>query len=272
MQKLNCTVGATVALATLCWLGCRSETSPPAGSSPPAGPPVRVAAAADLTAAFDEMGRTFESQTGLDVTFTFGSTGLLTKQLKEGTPFDMFAAANESFVEQAITAGACDGATKAPYARGRIAIWAKHGGVALPKNVAELADERFKRIAIANPEHAPYGQAAKEALEHENVWESIQPRLVLGENVRQTLQFAKTGNVEVAIVALSLVVKDKGNPWLLIDEALHRPIDQALVVCTRGSNRAGGDAFAKFVNSEAGRDAMRGFGFLLPGERLSQNP
>lgn len=229
-------------------------------------PPVRVAAAADLTSAFEELGQSFERQTGRPVVFSFGSTGLLAKQLREGAPFDVFAAANVAFVDEVVAAGACDGATQAPYARGRIAIWTRRGTVAPPASLSDLADARFRRVAIANPEHAPYGQAARQALEHVGIWSTVEPRLVLGENVRQAFQFAETGNVDASIVALALVVHDRDNPWILVDEATHRPIDQALAVCNRGQSREDGDAFVRFVNSEAGRAVMRRFGFLLPGE------
>jgi molybdate transport system substrate-binding protein len=171
-----------------------------------------------------------------------------------------------------VGAGTCDGATKAVYARGRIALWSKRGTVAPPATSSELAGERFRRIAIANPEHAPYGQAARQALEHAGVWQTVEPRLVLGENVRQAFQFAETGNVDVAIVALSLVVHDRDNPWVIVEEVAHRPIDQALVVCRHGENRDGGEAFTRFVNSEVGRKVMRGYGFLLPGEDLVSVP
>ncbi len=242
------------------------------------GPPstvrstVRVAAAADLNLAFAELGRSFEAQTGHGVGFSFGSTGLLAKQLREGAPFDVFAAANVSYVDDVIGAGTCDGATKAAYARGRIALWSKRGTVPPPVTLGDLAGARFRRVAIANPEHAPYGQAARQALEHAGVWQTVEPRLVLGENVRQAFQFAETGNVDAAIVALSLVVHDRDNPWVVVDEIAHRPIDQALVVCTRGENRDGGDAFIRFVNSEVGRKVMRGYGFVLPGEDLVRGP
>ncbi len=258
-------LGLLVLVAALA--GCRRPAAAPAER-----PPVRVAAAADLALAFEALGQAFARETGQRVVFSFGSTGLLARQLREGAPFDVFAAANVSFVDAVVAAGVCDGTTRAPYARGRVALWTRRGGVAPPGAVAELADARFRRIAIANPEHAPYGQAARQALEHAAIWDTVRPRLVLGENVRQTLQFAASGNVEAAIVALSLVVHDRDNPWRLIEETMHRPIDQALAVCTRGSNRAGGAAFARFVNAEGGRAIMRRYGFLLPGESLAPAP
>lgn len=254
-------------LFVLAAVGCKREAAPAEERTP-----VRVAAAADLTFAFEELGRLFERETGRQVTFSFGSTGLLAKQIREGAPFDVFAAANVSFVEDVVAAGACDVTTKARYARGRIALWTRRGGVTPPTKLAQLAHPRFRRVAIANPEHAPYGQAAKQALERAGSWNAVEPRLVFGENVRQTLQFAETGNVETAIVALALVIGDRDNPWILIDEVLHQPIDQALVACTRGSNREGGEAFARYVNSEAGRPVMRSYGFLLPGEALAEVP
>jgi molybdate transport system substrate-binding protein len=246
--------------------GCKKDPPPQAPAV------VRVAAAADLTLAFEELGREFTKESGTPVSFTFGSTGLLSKQLKEGAPFDLFAAANVSFVDQVVAAGACDGATKAPYARGRIAVWSKRGAVEPPAKLEDLADPRFKKLALANPEHAPYGVAARDALRTVGVWEAVESRLVFGEKVKQTLQFAESGNVEAAIVALALVVNDHDNPWILIDDQKHAPIDQALVVCKRGAQRAGAEEFARFVSSQKGRALMRRFGFLLPGEQLGQAP
>lgn len=245
---------------------------PPAQSeTAPAAAPVQVAAAADLTLAFEELGRAFEKQTGREIRFSFGSTGFLARQIREGAPFDLFAAANVAYIDEVVAAGECNGATKAPYARGQIAIWTKRGGVKPPAGLEDLADPRFQRIAIANPDHAPYGQAAKEALESAGVWRVVAPRLVLGENVRQTLQFAESGNVEAAVVALALVAGDRENPWRRVDQRLHRPIDQALVVCGNGRNRTGGAAFAHFVGSGEGRAILQRYGFL-PGESPLESP
>jgi molybdate transport system substrate-binding protein len=252
---------ALLLLLAATFAGCKREVA--AGAS---AAPIVVAAAADLTDAFGELGRVFEQETGRKVTFSFGSTGLLAKQLSEGAPYDVFAAANTSFVDDVVAAGACDGASKAPYGRGRLVVWTRQGGVVAPRTLEELTSPRFQRIAIANPEHAPYGKAAREALQHAGLWASLAPRLVLGENVRQTLQFAESGNADAAIIALALVAGDTDNPRLAIDETWHRPIEQTLVVCTRGQNRVGGGAFAAFVNSAAGRALMRQYGFLLPGE------
>lgn len=230
-------------------------------------PTVRVAAAADLALAFKEVGDAFEKRTGDKMSFSFGSTGLLAKQIQEGAPFDVFAAANISFVDDVVKKGVCDEGKKSLYARGRIVIWTpKDGKVATPKTLADLADPRFAKIAIANPEHAPYGKAAQQALEKVGVWDKVKPKLVFGENVQQTLQFAQSGNVEAAIVALSLAVTTAGE-WTPIDMTLHQPLDQAMILCGHGPALAEAEKFTAFVNSPEGRGVMRKFGFLLPGEQ-----
>lgn len=242
------------------------------GDNPRQGEPLRVAAAADLALAFEDVRAEFERTSGKKVEFSFGSTGLLAKQLDEGAPFDVFAAANVSFVDDVVKAGACLGETKQLYAKGRIVMWSKDES-ALPKTLEDLAEPRYKKIAIANPEHAPYGRAAQQALTKKGVWASAQPRTVFGENVQQTLMFAQTGNAEVAIVALSLALSNRGGVsqghYVMIDPDLHDPLDQAMVVCKGGSKGAKANearAFVEFVSSPPGRAIMRKYGFLLPGE------
>jgi molybdate transport system substrate-binding protein len=237
--------------------------------APTQGPaPLKVAAAADLASAFKDVGDAYEKKTGQSVTFSFGSTGLLAKQIEEGAPYDVFAAANVSYADDTVKSGACFGDTKSLYATGRIVIWAKKGEP-LPTKIEDLTDPKYTKIAIANPDHAPYGQAAKQALVKAGVWATISPRVVYGENVQQTLQFAQSGNAEIAIVALSLAIVSEGQ-YLPIDASLHDPLDQALVVC-KGSSGAnvpsdGAKAFTAFVGSPDGRTIMRRFGFLLSGE------
>ncbi len=232
-----------------------------------------VAAAADLTAAFTELGDAFAARTGVHPSFTFGSTGLLTKQLEQGAPFDVFAAANVSYADEAVNSGACDGATKAMYARGRIVVWWRKGATVTPPTVlSELGDPRFVHVAIANPDHAPYGHAAKEALGRAGVLDAVTPKLVYGENVQQALQSASTGNADVAIVAFSLAIRNENGAYLAIDPSMHAPIDQAMVVCRNGKNAALGKQFSEFVGSPSGRAVMQRYGFLLPGETVAAAP
>ncbi|MBK7857639.1 MAG: molybdate ABC transporter substrate-binding protein [Archangiaceae bacterium] len=236
-----------VLVVVLGWCGCQ-KGQVDAG----AGAPLRIAAAADLSRAFEELGQKLQPAP----VFTFGASGLLARQLSEGAPFDVFAAANVGFVEQAHQAGACDAAQ--PFARGRLAVWSKAGGVGLE----QLGDEKLTRIAIANPEVAPYGKAAKEALLAAGLWEKVEKRLVYGENVRQALQLAKTGNVEAALVADALVAGEK--EAVVVDAARHQPLVQALAVCSHGGNRAGGEAFAKLVRSVEGQAVLEKYGFEPP--------
>jgi molybdate transport system substrate-binding protein len=250
---------ATFAALPLSPVGCKP-------SAPPADVPLHVAAAADLSEAFPEVGKAFEKETGRKVTFSFGATGLLAKQIEQGAPFDVFAAANVSFVDDAIKAGACEADTKALYAQGRIAMWTKDGAPLQPKSLADLERPEIVHLAIANPDHAPYGMAAKQALQKSGEWDKIASKVVYGENVQQTLQFAQSGNADVAIVALSLATVSGGKATL-IDASLHAPIDQAIVVC-KGAPEAAGklepDArkFAALVASDEGRTIMKKFGFV----------
>ena len=247
------------------------------GSKPaPSDQPVRVAAAADLSVAFPEVARAFTAKTGTKVSFSFGASGLLSKQVSEGAPFDLFAAANASYVDEAVKSGQCLGDTKKNYAQGHLALWSKDS-TKLPKSIEELSDPKYTKISIANPEHAPYGKAAKQAMQKAGVWDAAKKRIVMGENVQQAMQFAQTGNAEVAVVALSLALT-AGGPYLALDPALHEPLDQAMVVCrggTAGAATGGGGAvppdakaFEDFVGGGEGRAIMRKYGFLLPGEPI----
>ena len=260
--RLAAAIGAISGIAAAGTLaaGCKKET--PAG-----GAELKVAAAADLAFAFKDLGDAYTKKTGQPVSFSFGSTGLLAKQISEGAPFEVFAAANVSFADDAVKSGACAADTKAMYATGRIVMWTKKG-TDPPRTVADLADAKWAKIAIANPEHAPYGKAAKDAMTRAGVWDKAQPRVVYGENVQQTLQFAQSGNVEVAIVALSLATVTEGGAFTPIPLEAHERIEQALVAC-KGKGTAvpdGARRFVAFVGSEDGRTVMRKYGFLLPGE------
>ena len=224
--------------------------------------PLKIAAASDLTEAFTELGTRFETQTKTRVVFSFGSSGLLSKQLSEGAPFDLFFAADAASVDATVKASACDGTTIQRYARGRLAAWSLSRELT---SLEAIADESNKRIALANPEHAPYGRAAKQALEQSGLWKRIEPRVVYAENVRQALQLAQTGNAEVALVAYSNVINRADGHTLLLDEALYAPIDQMLVRCTRGAQPGAAKRFLEFLDTPASRALMEKSGFALQG-------
>jgi molybdate transport system substrate-binding protein len=261
------TVVASVALLSAC--SSTNSAAPQQTNARPTAPSVdsiTVAAASDLRPAFDELGAAFTTATGTKVVFSYGSSGQLREQVLNGAPFDVFASANVDFVDAVIKAGRGDAATKADYALGRIVLWSP-SGVTLPSQLQDVADPAYRRIAIANPAHAPYGVAAEQALQSAGVYDTVKSRLVLGENVADTFELAKTGNADVAIVALSLAIAD-GGPYTLIASELHKPLEQALVVTATGPRGATAAAFAAFVSSVEGRAVMVRYGFVLPGETL----
>lgn len=224
-----------------------------------------VGAAADLAPAFEELGAHFESSTGIKVTFSFGSTGTLMQQIEHGAPIDLFAAANVEFVDRLDKEGLIAPDSKALYARGRITIWTRADSRLNVERLQDLARSDVKRVAIANPEHAPYGAAARQALVTAGAWSDVEPKVVFGENVRQAMQFAESGNADVAITALSLSVQSGGR-WILIPENLHNPLDQSLAVIKGARGEREARQFAAFINGPEGRPVMRRYGFVLPDE------
>ncbi|MFN2406802.1 MAG: molybdate ABC transporter substrate-binding protein [Pyrinomonadaceae bacterium] len=226
-------------------------------------PQLTVAAASDLIAAFEEIGREFEATHKIKVVFVFGSTGMLTRQIENGAPMDLFAAANVTYVDELDQKGLIIPDTKAIYARGRITLWTTFDSPVQVETISDLTRPEIRRIAIANPDHAPYGLAAKQALETAGVWETVKAKLVYGDNIRQTLQYAETGNVDVSIVALSLSQQSKGR-WTLVPEQLHQPIDQGLAVIRTTHNEQAARAFASFIRGPRGKEILGKYGFAFP--------
>lgn len=252
----------------ICVFGLVCMACPSVATATDATPPLRIAAAADLAPAMKELVALHRERTQREATVTLGSSGLLAKQIEQGAPFDVLFSANVGFVDKLISQKLGVAESRALYARGRIVLWSKAGGIQPPDSLRDLTDARFKRIAIANPEHAPYGLAAQQALLKLGLWESMRDRLVFGENVGQTLQFAQTGNAEVAIVALSLAIATPEGAWALLDDQLHQPIDQGLMVVAASANMPGATAFAALVTGKDGRAVLQRYGFVLPDETL----
>ncbi len=232
-------------------------------SSPSAKESITVAGAADLAFAFREIAGEFERETGVKVVLTLGSTGMLTTQIANGAPFDAFFAASSSYIDRLDEGGFVISDTVEFYAYGRIVLAVnKRSGVAAVR-LEELASPRIKWVAIANPEHAPYGVAAMEAFKAAGLWDVIKPKLVYGENVRQALQFIQTGNAQAGIVALSIADVPEVN-FIIIDQKLHNPIRQAAAVVKSTKNERAARAFIKFVNGAKGRPVMERYGFKIP--------
>jgi len=224
-----------------------------------------IAAAADLSFALKEAAQSFEKTTGIKSALSLGSTGHLASQIENGAPFDVLFAANVKYIDELDGKGLILPGTKRLYARGRIVLAVnKKSGVRV-STLEDLIDPSAAHIAIANPGHAPYGIAAKEALIKKGLWKRLKPKIVYGENVRQALQYIQTGDAAAGIVALSVADVPEIR-YVLIDEGLYAPIDQACAVIKASRHRKEAILFIEFVNSPAGRVIMKKYGFKLPGE------
>lgn len=236
--------------------------------------PVRLAAASDLKFAVEELAAGYEQQTGQKISLTFGSSGLLTAQIRHGAPFEIFMSADESYVSSLHQAGfTLDEGTL--YAIGRIVLLApkqaasKKGKLKLDKELKGVRDmlesRTLTRFAIANPDHAPYGKRAEEALHNLGLWQSIQPYLVLGENVSQAAQFATSGSADGGIVALSLVKSPQFESrahYVLMPAQLHQPLKQRMVLTTKAGEAARN--FYRYLQQPSARKVFERYGFDLP--------
>lgn len=230
-------------------------------------PTITVAAAADLRVALEELAPLYEQDCHCSVTLTFGSSGTFATQIKEGLPADVFASADISYVDDLDRAGLIVSDTKQLYAVGRIVVALPPSAAQEPSGLSDLVGPDVRKVSIANPAHAPYGVAAKEALISAGLWAQVEPRLVLGENAAQATQFVETGDAQAGIVPLSLAVQNKrGLKYALIDDSLHAPLRQAGAVLKRSKHPDIAAAFLKFINGPEGRTVMKKYGFVLPGE------
>jgi molybdate transport system substrate-binding protein len=247
------------------WIGIALVILAPAPAVRAVEPPaLTVYAASDLAFALKDIAALFEKAAGAKVVLVFGSTGNLAKQIEHGAPADVFFAANETFVEELAARAAVTRETRTMYAQGRIVL-AVPKSRGHPTDLRSLQEPTARRVAIANPAHAPYGKAAEEALRASGLWDSVRPKLVYGENIRQTLQFLQSGAVDAAIVALSVAAVPDID-WVLIDAGLHKPLDQMAAVVRRSARPELALGFIQFVNGAQGRPVMKRFGFRLPGE------
>jgi molybdate transport system substrate-binding protein len=230
---------------------------------------VRVAAASDLKFALDDLVAAFRRDTGLSVQPVYGSSGQLTRQVEQGAPFELFLSADEEFVFRLVDRQLTRD-RGALYAEGRLVLFVPRGS---PVEVAAdlsgvrsaLAAGTLERFAIANPEHAPYGRAAEQALRHAGLWDALQGRLVLGENVSQAAQFAASGNAGAGLIAYSLALaptfRDRGE-WVLVDAAWHRPLRQRMVLLRGASNTA--SRFYDYLQTTEARRLLARYGFTVP--------
>ena len=230
--------------------------------------PVRVAAAADLKFAMEELGKKFENQTGTRVEVSYGSSGNFFSQLQNGAPFDLFFSADVAYPRKLEAQGFVEPGTLREYALGRIVIWMPNDSSVDLANQGwnALLDPRVHKIALANPELAPYGRAAASALQKAGIYRQVKAKLVYGENISQAAQFVQSGNAQAGIIALSLAfspgMKD-GKIWEIPSET-HPRIEQAAALLKNARNRSAALAFLNFVISASGVKILEQHGFSAP--------
>ncbi len=237
----------------------------PGPAAQPRPQPLTVFAAADLAYAFKELVPRFEKTSAARVTLVLGSTGNLAKQIDNGAPADIFFAADMSFLDGLRAKGVTIADSQSLYAQGRIVLATSRKTGLVLKALSDLLRPEVKRIAIANPGHAPYGRAAQEALEAAGLWERLRRKMVYGDNIRHALQFIQTGAVEAGIVALSVADVPEVQ-YAPIDPGLYRPLNQMAAVMKRSAHPELALGFLQFVIGPEGRPIMKRYGFLLPGE------
>jgi molybdate transport system substrate-binding protein len=248
-----------ISLSLLAGQGCAGR-----GGGTNGADEIVVAAAANLTDAFGELGRRFKARTGVRVTFSFGATADLARQIENGAPFDVYAAADTAHVDGLAREGLLTEGTRAVYARGRLVVWTPPGSGLQLERVEDLAGARVSRVAIAKPDVAPYGQAAVESLRALNVWAQVEPKVVYAQSVAQAKQWAATGNADAALLPRSLVGEGEGKA-VEVEGRLHAPIDQALAVVRASKKQDEARRFVEFVLSEEGQAVLKSFGYDAPG-------
>ena len=229
---------------------------------------ITVAAAADLTFAFKDVAANFQAQTGDTVRLSFGSSGNFFSQIQNGAPFDLFFSADISYAQKLEAAGLAEPGSLCQYAVGKIVLWVPADSkLDVSMGLKVLSDPAIHKIAIANPEHAPYGRAAKAALEHEGVYDQVKDKIVLGENISQTAQFVQSGNAEIGIIALSLALaptmKDKGK-YFEIPAEDYPAIEQAAVVLKSSKKKDLAKKFVSFLKQPEATQIMQRYGFVVP--------
>lgn len=229
---------------------------------------ISIAAAADLKFALDEIINVFsKTHSEAQIEVTYGSSGKFHTQIQQGAPYDLYFSADIAYPRQLKEQG-FSASDVQPYALGRIVLWSASRD-ARKLSLSDLADPSIQKIAIANPQHAPYGQRAAEALKATGIWDKVETKLVYGENVAQTAQFVASGNAQIGIIALSLALSPelaKQGGYALIPENLHQPLSQGFILTQHAANNKLAQEFARFMASSEARALMSRYGFSLPNE------
>jgi molybdate transport system substrate-binding protein len=248
------------------WILCAAALLASCGSSqrtPEGASKLTVAAAANLTDVFGELGPAFKAQKGFDVVFSYGPTTELSQQIENGAPFDVFAAADTEHIDLLVARQKLAADSRAIYAKGQLALWIPSGEPSGIQDLKELGVPKIHFIAIAQPKLAPYGQAAVEAMNNAHLWEPLQRKIVYANSISMAKQLAASGNADAAFTAYSLVLHERGTV-LKVDPSLYHPIEQALAIVASTSHMEEAKQFRSFLLGPAGRAILAKNGYLLP--------
>jgi len=223
---------------------------------------VAVAAAANLNAVFQTLGPRFEAETGIHPVFSFASTAQLAAQIDNGAPFDVFTAADTEHVDALVKKSRIVPGSRAIYATGILALWIPPRSPATVSKPADLVQPAVKVIALARPELAPYGLAARETLQKLGIWNQVESRIVYADNINMAKQYGSSGNADAVFTAYSLVLKESGKV-IPVDEKLHSPIEQALGIVAASKNQNAAKAFTAWLLTGHGRDGLQAFGYKV---------
>ena len=230
-----------------------------------------IAAAANLVYAIDALNVEFSKiDPGIAVTSTTGASGSIVAQIVHGAPYDVFLSADTSFAQALIKEGKADEKSLSIFAVGRLVLWTTRAGVDVSDIAAAVRSSALQKLAIANAGTAPYGRAAKQALQRLGVWDEARPKIVSGENISQTAQFVETGNSDAGFVALSIVIlprlKAKGR-WVEVPASLYDPLEQCAVITEHGAANPASARYIAFLHGHAARKILEAFGYGVPSPR-----
>lgn len=248
------------AISLSLFFGCGGPRSGTAG--PPAPAELTVAVAANFRPAMEEIKKAFEARTGAKITASYGSSGNFTQQIENGAPFDVFISADRGFVDRLSRGGHTVPGTERIYARGWLVLaTTPRLGRTIQLEGLKAADVKY--VALANPQVAPYGRAARQALERIGLWDEVQPKVVFGENIEQAFQYVRTGQAEAGFVALSQVI-GTDIPHVVVPKELYDPLDQALAILRRTPNERLARQFVDFILGPEGQQTIRKYGYEAP--------
>jgi molybdate transport system substrate-binding protein len=249
---------ALLIIVALCATGLQLTSS---AQNPPKQE-ITVAAAANLTEVAQTLGAEFEAQTKIHPVFSFGSTAVLTTQIENSAPFDVFLAADAEHVDKLDHEGLLVPGSNAAYAIGVLAMWIPPSGKAHIAKIDDLKSKDVSVIALANPKLAPYGAAAVETLQHAGIWDQVKDKIVYAENINMAKQYGTSKNADAVFTAYSLVLKEAGQV-IQVDESLHTPIVQKLGLIARSQHRDWAQSFTTFLLTGGGRAILTRYGYKV---------